>query len=57
MAAATPNDHVMLKIFVIAVLTTAGVGVLAPAASARPLPCVQYNDPVHMGSYEVCPLG
>jgi hypothetical protein len=37
----------------LAVLATA---VAAPAASAAPDPCVQYNDPIHMGSYPVCPL-
>ncbi len=26
------------------------------STQARPL-CVQYNDPIHLGSYQYCPLG
>lgn len=45
----------MKRLLVLALLVIGGLGVVAPPASAIPV-CVQYNDPVHMGSYPVCPL-
>jgi hypothetical protein len=38
------------------VLVLASTALFVPAASAAPDPCIQYNDPIHMGSYPVCPL-
>lgn len=46
----------MKRFLTVALLTLAALGLSAPAAQARPL-CVQYVDPIHMGSYQYCPLG
>jgi hypothetical protein len=45
----------MTRLLTVALLTLAGFAAAAPSASAVPL-CVQYVDPIHMGSYQVCPL-
>lgn len=49
----------MKRLIALALLVLGGLAASAAPAQARPLPelCVQYNDPIHMGSYPVCPLG
>jgi hypothetical protein len=47
----------MKRLLLVLILVATGLG-LTTAAHARPLPevCIQYVDPIHMGSYPVCPL-
>jgi hypothetical protein len=44
------------RILTVSALALLAGAVAAPSAQAAPEPCVQYVDPIHMGSYEVCPL-
>ena len=47
----------MKRLITLVVLVVAGV-LAVPAAPAQAIPlCVQYVDPIHMGSYQYCPLG
>jgi hypothetical protein len=48
---------VMKRILVVVLLALGALAASTTPAQARPLPCVQYNDPIHMGSYQYCPLG
>jgi hypothetical protein len=46
-----------LSLLVLAAASFVAVPV-ATTSTAQALPlCVQYVDPIHMGSYQVCPLG
>lgn len=49
----------MKRLLTVLLLVLAGLAASSTAASARPLPelCVRYVDPIHMGSYDYCPLG
>jgi hypothetical protein len=49
----------MKRLVTVLLLVVAGLAASSTAASARPLPelCVRYVDPIHMGSYDYCPLG
>ena len=47
----------MKRLLALVLLVTAAfVAVPTSSAQARPL-CVRYVDPIHMGSYDYCPLG
>jgi hypothetical protein len=48
----------ILRLAAAVLLAVVGTGLTATTASAAPAPpvCVQYNDPIHMGSYPVCLL-
>lgn len=48
----------MPRLIALVLLALAGLDGTAPTASALPIPevCLQYVDPIHMGSYPVCPL-
>jgi hypothetical protein len=46
----------MTRLLLIAAAVVATLGFGVPAASAAPAPCIQYNDPIHLGSYPICPL-
>lgn len=47
----------MKRVLTLVLLVTAAfVSVPTATAQAAPL-CVRYVDPIHMGSYDYCPLG
>lgn len=46
----------MKRLLALVLLVTAAF-IAVPAAPAQAIPlCVRYVDPIHMGSYDYCPL-
>jgi hypothetical protein len=51
-------DCAPMKRLLTLVLLVAAAFIAVPTAPAQAIPlCVRYVDPIHMGSYDYCPLG